>query len=87
MATCDVCNRPLTDPDSIARGRGPVCGGRGCVSTLSASPGETYAGQGVLWAHQLPLGLSFGSVQAPALTRSTIGVQLALDLPPAKARR
>lgn len=22
---CDICNRTLTDPDSIAKGRGPVC--------------------------------------------------------------
>ncbi len=25
---CRVCNRPLTRPDSIARGTGPTCGGR-----------------------------------------------------------
>lgn len=25
MTTCVVCNRPLTDPDSIKRGIGPVC--------------------------------------------------------------
>lgn len=23
--TCGLCNRPLRDPDSVARGYGPVC--------------------------------------------------------------
>lgn len=23
--TCDICNRTLTDPESIAKGRGPIC--------------------------------------------------------------
>lgn len=25
MGSCSVCNRPLTDPDSILRGIGPIC--------------------------------------------------------------
>lgn len=26
--TCGICNRPLTDPESLARGIGPICAGK-----------------------------------------------------------
>lgn len=41
---CSVCKRPLSDPESIRRGIGPVCGGRQAgdgEKTQSESPDAT----------------------------------------------
>lgn len=88
MATCDRCNRQLTDPESIARGRGPVCASGRCASLLTTHAPD--AAQGVLWAHQLELGLSAQPAPDPPApliaTQPEHPTQLALDLPPVKRR-
>ena len=35
---CSVCHRPLTDPESIARGMGPVCAGGKAKKARSKTP-------------------------------------------------
>lgn len=36
---CQICGRPLTSPESLASGVGPVCGGRGYQSRVSGRHG------------------------------------------------
>ena len=60
MTTCARCGRPLAHPDSVARGVGPVCGGRPvrCAPRAPALPVVAdHPDQLVLWAYQLALPL------------------------------
>lgn len=40
MATCRRCGRPLTRPESVARGVGPVCGGPHLTRSLHSDAGR-----------------------------------------------
>ena len=43
-ANCSICGRPLTNPSSVARGVGPICGGRQYLSRIYGKWGISGAG-------------------------------------------
>ena len=44
MSKCAICGRALSNPQSVARGVGPVCGGRMYVSRIRSRYGSCIGG-------------------------------------------